>query len=339
MHDALEEYKKNPKTSFLAHEYERLSRQEDEIRALALSDPDLAALTDEERIKLIAQKEALLAQMEAIAAPRSGEGDTEFPNELVLEVRAGTGGEEASLFAADLAMMYERYAAVRGWHFKALDESMSSLGGFKEASFEVKGPGAYQDLRFETGVHRVQRIPATEKSGRIHTSTASIAVLPIWEKSSVVINPADLEITFSRSGGAGGQNVNKVETAVRIVHLPTGIDVRCTSERSQQRNRDKAMGILSAKLQLLQDEKEAIHHASERKNQIGTGDRSEKIRTYNFLQDRVTDHRIKKSWHHIESILGGDIGSIIEALKVESGAAKGSLSAGTAEEVEAGEDS
>ena len=176
----------------------------------------------------------------------------------------------------------------------------------------------YRDLRFETGVHRIQRVPATEKMGRVHTSTASVAILPIRKKVSFEINPADLEMEFSRSGGAGGQNVNKVETAVRLIHKPTGIDVRCTSERSQAKNRDKAMSILAAKLQAQAEEEEAKKYAGVRKEQIGTADRSEKIRTYNVLQDRVTDHRIKESWHNIVGIFGGDIEAIIEALRERS---------------------
>ena len=189
------------------------------------------------------------------------------------------------------------------------------MGGYKEASFEIKGRDIYKMMRYETGVHRVQRIPATEKNGRVHTSTASVAVLPIKKRILFEINPADLEMEYSRSGGKGGQNVNKVETAVRLIHKPTGIDVRSTNERSQLANREKAMVILTAKLQQLEEEKEAKKYAGVRKDQIGTGDRSEKIRTYNFSQDRVTDHRIKKSWHNLPRIMEGEIGEIIKALE------------------------
>ncbi|MBF0443220.1 MAG: PCRF domain-containing protein, partial [Oligoflexales bacterium] len=187
-------------------------------------------------------------------------------------------------------------------------------GGYKEASFEVRGKDVYKLLRYETGVHRVQRIPATEKNGRIHTSTASVAVLPIRKKAKFEINPADLDMEYSRSGGAGGQNVNKVETAVRLIHKPTGIDVRCTSERTQLGNREKAMQILTAKLEAMREEEEAKKYSADRKNQIGTGDRSEKIRTYNFPQDRVTDHRIRQSWSNIPGIMEGKIEKIIQAL-------------------------
>ncbi|MBI2627760.1 PCRF domain-containing protein [Candidatus Nomurabacteria bacterium] len=239
-------------------------------------------------------------------------------NEIVLEVRAGAGGDEASLFAWELAHMYEKFAEMQGWLWRVNYESKTNLNGYKEASFEIKGPAkdgasknVYKMMRYETGVHRVQRIPATEKNGRVHTSTASVAVLPIRKKISFKINPSEFEMEYSRSGGKGGQNVNKVETAVRIVHKPTGLDVRSTNERSQLANREKAMMILTAKLQQLEEEKEAKKYAGVRKEQIGTADRSEKIRTYNFPQDRVTDHRIKKSWHNLPKIMEGEIGEII----------------------------
>ena len=194
------------------------------------------------------------------------------------------------------------------------------MGGYKEAQFEIKGENCYRELRYETGVHRVQRVPATEKAGRIHTSTASVVILPIYKRTKIEINPADLEIETSRSGGAGGQNVNKVETAVRIVHKPTGIDVKCTSERSQAQNKEKAMKLLVSRIQQEQDEREARERSADRKAQVGTGDRSEKIRTYNFPQDRVTDHRIKESWSNVPKIMNGGIAPIIEALdKAETG--------------------
>ena len=312
----IQEFKNNQKTTFLAVEYERLQAEIDEVEQLMVSDPDMHDLAKEDASELKKQQEALLEQMTNIV--KEEEEEERFPNEVILEVRAGAGGDEASLFAADLANMYSAYAEKQGWSIKTLSSSISGMDGYKEASFEIKGKDVYKQLRFETGVHRVQRIPETEKSGRIHTSTASVAILPIRKKVNFEINPSDIEMEFSRSGGAGGQNVNKVETAVRLIHKPTGIDVRCTSERRQEANREKAMIILSAKLQELAEEKEAMKYAAVRKNQIGTGDRSEKIRTYNILQDRVTDHRIKKSWHNIESILGGDIHDIIETIISES---------------------
>jgi len=312
----LSKYKENPKTQYLADALEKLLEQEAEVLVLIESDPSLKELSEEELKNIQEQKTSLISQMDEILAEE--EKEEEFPNEVILEVRAGAGGEEAALFAEELAQMYRSFAETNGWSVRTLSESPSPLGGYKEASFEIKGIGVFKKLRFETGVHRVQRVPATEKSGRVHTSTASVAILPIRKKVSVEIDPSDIEMEFSRAGGKGGQNVNKVETAVRLVHKPTGIDVRCTSERSQAANRERAMEILTAKLQQLKEEEEAKKFAEKRKGQIGTGDRSEKIRTYNVLQDRITDHRIKKSWHNIESILRGEIEDIIEALEEAS---------------------
>jgi len=249
------------------------------------------------------------------------EKEDESPSQIVLEVRAGAGGDEAALFAQELLDMYKRYSEVKGWSTKIIEESKNDLGGYKSASIEIKGTGVYDDLKYETGVHRVQRVPETEKMGRIHTSTASVAILPIRTKTKYVINPADLDVEFSRSGGKGGQNVNKVETAVRLIHRPTGLDVRSTVERSQSANKERALQILTAKLEALEEEKEMKKFTELRKDQIGTGDRSEKIRTYNFPQDRVTDHRIKESWHNIFGILDGKLEPIIASLKqyVEKG--------------------
>ncbi len=229
----------------------------------------------------------------------------EFPNEIILEIRAGAGGDEAAMFAKELSEMYIAYARKQGWQIVELDELV----------YEIRGGDCYKKLRFETGVHRVQRVPVTEKTGRIHTSTASVAILPVRKKATIEIKPSDLEIETSRSGGAGGQNVNKVETAVRIIHKPTGIDARSQSERSQAANKEKAMAVLTAKLERMKEEEEAAKYAGERKSQIGTADRSEKIRTYNLLQDRITDHRIKQSWHNIERIMKGEIEPIIEAMQ------------------------
>ena len=292
-------------------------RQEAEVREMLASDDSLHDLAGEELKAIQAERELVEKQIEDILAKDKEEEDknNESPNEVVLEVRAGAGGDEASLFAWELAHMYEKFSESKGWSWKTNYESKSDLAGYKEASFEIRGQGVYKLLRLETGVHRVQRVPATEKNGRVHTSTASVAILPIRKKVNFEVNPADIEMEYSRSGGKGGQNVNKVETAVRLIHKPTGIDVRSTNQRSQLANREKAMAILIAKLAQLEEEKEAKKYSGERSSQIGSGDRSEKIRTYNFSQDRVTDHRIKKSWHNLPKILAGGIEDMISALE------------------------
>lgn len=313
----LEPFKKNQKTAYLAERYEELLGQEATLLDMAKGDQGLKEMAEQELAVIRPEAANLLEQMEKIQKNLE-QVEIESPGEVVLEVRAGAGGEEAALFAEELALMYKGYAIAKGFDWKTVSESKSALGGYKEASFDISGDGVYDDLRLETGVHRIQRIPATEKIGRVHTSTASVAILPIRKKVSFEINPVDLEMEFSRSGGAGGQNVNKVETAVRLIHKPTGIDVRCTSERSQAKNREKALSILSAKIQAKMDEEAAMKYSGERKSQIGTGDRSEKIRTYNILQDRVTDHRIKESWHNIPEIFAGRIEPIIDALKEAS---------------------
>lgn len=308
----LGKFKDNQKTSYFAESYTKLLHQEKELEDMLEKDPSLKELVSLDLKDINEQKKLLQKQMEDIL--KSEEVEEKFPNEIILEVRAGAGGEEAALFAHQLAEMYSRYAEKNGWTVRKLNESFSEFGGYKEASFEIKGLNVYKNLRYETGVHRVQRIPATEKQGRIHTSTASIAIMPIRKKININIDPSDIEMEFSRSGGAGGQNVNKVETAVRLVHKPTGVDVRCTSERSQQKNREKAMTILISKLQILKEKEEAKKYSKKRKDQIGTADRSEKIRTYNFPQNRITDHRIGKSWHNIDEVFVGELDSIIEEL-------------------------
>ncbi len=307
-------FRDNPKTQYLMLEYDRLDAKIRDTQSLADGDVSMQELAKEEIAELEKQKQEILTQAEAIVG-KDEEEDAASPNALILEVRAGAGGDESALFARELAEMYHRYAEQKGWSFTLIDDSQNEIGGYKEASFEIRGLGAYEALKYETGVHRIQRVPVTEKQGRIHTSTASVVILPLRPVEDLSVPPSDLEITFSRSGGKGGQNVNKVETAVRITHKPTGMVVRSTSERSQARNKEKALAILMSKLSVAKEEAAAKSQASERRSQIGTGDRSEKIRTYNIDQDRVTDHRIKESWHNIEKIFLGFLDPIITTLQ------------------------
>jgi peptide chain release factor 1 len=236
-------------------------------------------------------------------------------DKIILEIRAGAGGDEATIFAADLARMYQKFAAKRGWKFNTIDYNQTSLDGYKTFIAKIDGVDAYEDLKNESGVHRIQRIPKTEKSGRVHTSTASVAVIPEIEAKEIEINPNDLEISFFRSSAPGGQNVNKVETAVRIFHKPSGIVVASQAGRSQHANREEAMSVLRAKLFEKQKTEEEMKSGNLRREQIGSAERAEKIRTYNFPDDRVTDHRIGKKWHNIERILEGELDPIVKALR------------------------
>jgi peptide chain release factor 1 len=308
----LEDFKQNQRTKYTAEEYERLLTAKNEAEELLL-DKSMKELAQGEIDALTPQIEALWKQMEETA--EAAKQEEEAPKAMILEIQGGAGGDESSLFAAELALMYQNYAEQRGWGWNKLDESVSDVGGYKDVSFEVKGRDAYDALRFETGVHRVQRIPETEKNGRVHTSTVTVSVMPIRAKTSVTIPVSDLEFETSRSGGAGGQNVNKVETAVRVIHKPTGIAIRCTIERSQLKNKERALEMLQAKLDQLAQEEDDKKHSDAKKSQVGTGDRSEKIRTYNFPQDRVTDHRIRESWHGLPKIMLGNISPIVESLQ------------------------
>ena len=299
----LDEYKKNHKTAFLAEMYEKLLKDEADLLSIVEKDASMKEIAEIDLASISEQKKNIENQIKQIID--SEKEEIEYPTEIILEIRAATGGDEAALFAEELMQMYKRYAETKGWTVKIIED----------LTLEIKGKTVYETLKHETGVHRVQRIPETEKMGRVHTSTASVAILPLRKKVKFEVNPSELHIEFSRAGGKGGQNVNKVETAVRILHIPTGIDVRATAERSQSANREMAMSILMAKLEALKDEQEAKKFNANKKGQIGTGDRSEKIRTYNFPQDRITDHRIKESWSNIHNIMTGKLDPIIEKLE------------------------
>lgn len=278
-----------------------------------LEEADDAAMREmihEELNELSAKEHELSEQLKIMLLPKDPNDD----KDVIIEVRAGTGGEEAALFGADLLRMYTRYAERHGYKAELMNENYTEKGGVKEAVLSLQGKGAYSRMKFESGVHRVQRVPETESQGRIHTSAATVAVLPEAEDVEVDINPNDLQIDTYRSGGAGGQHVNKTESAIRITHIPTGLVVQCQDERSQHKNRDKAMRVLKSRLLELYQSKAAEAEADERKSQVGSGDRSERIRTYNFPQSRVTDHRIGLTLYKLEAFLDGDMDEIIDAL-------------------------
>jgi peptide chain release factor 1 len=274
------------------------------------SDPELRELAEAEVARLREHLDDLEAQLRQLLLPR----DPRDQRDVIVEIRAGTGGEEAGLFAADLYRMYTRYAERRGWQTELLSAHPTDLGGFKEVIFEVRGRGAFSRLKFESGVHRVQRVPITESSGRIHTSTATVAVLPEADEVEVYIDPNDIEMEVYRSSGPGGQHMQKNATAVRLIHKPTGMVVTCESERSQTQNRARALAVLRARLYEIERQKQETEIAEARRAQVGTGERSEKIRTYNFPQNRVTDHRIGLTLYRLPDVLDGDLDPFIDEL-------------------------
>ncbi len=293
---------------------ERLRRELDEARGL-LRDPsadaELRELAEAELPELAARAETEESRLlRAMIPPEPSDS-----RNTVLEIRAGTGGEEAALFAAELARMYQRYAENRRWTVEPLGTSPSERGGYREASFLIRGEDVYKNFKYESGVHRVQRVPATEANGRIHTSTVTVAVLPEAEEVDLHIDPQDLEITVQRASGPGGQGVNTTDSAVRIIHKPTGTMVYCADGRSQQKNKASALAVLRARLLRVKEEEEHARYAAQRKSQIGTGDRSERIRTYNFPQSRLTDHRIGLTLHSLSQVMEGDLDEVIAALQ------------------------
>ena len=295
-----------------AQELDELKQRiEENNQIISSQEEELAALAQEEVVLLAQKKERLEKEIAALLQDES----EDLPEAIIMEIRPGTGGEEASLFAGDLFGMYTKYAEQKAWKYTVLEVSQTEVGGIREASIEFDGKEAARQLRHEAGVHRVQRIPSTEKAGRIHTSTASVAILSKPTKAEIQLNPADLKIDTFNSSGPGGQNVNKRQTAVRVTHLPSGLVVASQASRNQQKNREFALSLLAARLLQQKEESEGATLAGERKGQIGQAERAEKIRTYNFPQDRITDHRIKESFHGIEKVMAGNLKPIVEELQ------------------------
>ncbi len=294
-------------------EWKRVRKDCEEARALQAdpsTDPELKRMAEVETETLDAKENALAGELRTMLIPK----DPYDEKDAILEIRAGAGGDEASLFAQDLFRMYSRFAEKKGWKFEVLDTSLSSVGGIKEAIGEIRGKGAYALLKYESGVHRVQRVPKTEASGRIHTSTATVAVLPEAEEIDLKLDPKDLKIEAFGSSGPGGQNVNRNYTAIRVTHKPSGLVVSCQDEKSQHRNKEKALRVLRSRLMDIAQHEQQAKIADNRRSQVGTGDRSEKIRTYNFPQSRITDHRLNENFHNMEGFLDGDLDEILDHL-------------------------
>ncbi len=308
----MKEYSELEEIVLKFREYKKINSDIEEARSLLDEKPDkdFRELVEAEMAEAEERLEQVKKELKLLLLPK----DPNDERSVIIEIRGGAGGEEAALFAGDLFRAYTRYAESKRWKVEILDSNPTELGGFKEVIFSVDGRGAYSRLKFESGVHRVQRVPETEASGRIHTSTITVAVLPEVDEVEVEINPADLHIDTYRSGGAGGQHVNKTESAIRITHIPTGIVVTCQDERSQHKNREKAMRVLRSKLYELAQQQVNSEVAETRRKQVGTGERSERIRTYNFPQGRVTDHRIGLTLYKLEQVLEGDFDELIDAL-------------------------
>jgi peptide chain release factor 1 len=293
-------------------EYKKILKELEDVRSMHVSglDEDMTSLVKQEIETLENRLDGLTHELKLALLPK----DPNDAKDIIMEIRAGAGGNEAALFAADLFRMYSRYAQNRGWQTEIISMNESGIGGFKEIIFEIRGKGAFSRMKYERGVHRVQRVPITESSGRIHTSTATVAVLPKAEEVDIEINPDDLKVDIFHSGSAGGQNVNKVATAVRMTHLPTGMVVTCQDERSQLQNKIKAMSVLRARLMDMEQQKQDEQITSDRRSQVGTGERAEKIRTYNYPQDRVSDHRINFNFHNLPGVMDGEIDELIDAV-------------------------